>query len=141
MSEAVEIEQIAALQAWRRDRDDKAVRQALVDLKSAAAEGRNIMPPSIAAAKAGVTTGEWGQVLREVFGEYRAPTGIHAKHEKDEARLEEVRKAVEKVSGKLGRRSPSWSASPASTAIPTAPSRSPCAPPMSAWRSSMTASG
>jgi (2R)-ethylmalonyl-CoA mutase len=103
VSESVEIEQVAALQAWRRDRDNKAVKQALVDLKSAAAEGRNIMPPSIAAAKAGVTTGEWGQVLREVFGEYRAPTGIHAKHEIDKARLEDVRQLVEKVSGKLGR--------------------------------------
>jgi (2R)-ethylmalonyl-CoA mutase len=101
--ESVEIEQVAALQAWRRDRDDKAVRQALIHLKEAAAEGRNIMPPSIAAAKAGITTGEWGQVLREVFGEYRAPTGIHAKHAIDKARLEEVREAVEKVSGKLGR--------------------------------------
>ena len=79
--ESVEIGQVAALQAWRQRRDEKAVRQALVDLKSAAAEGRNIMPPSIEAAKAGVTTGEWGQVLREVFGEYRAPTGIHAKHQ------------------------------------------------------------
>ncbi len=88
VSEAVEIEQIANLNAWRQRRDDKAVRDALVALKSAAAEGRNIMEPSIAAAKAGVTTGEWGQVLREVFGEYRAPTGIHAKREKDEARLE-----------------------------------------------------
>ncbi len=101
--ELVEIGQVAALQAWRQQRDDKAVRQALVDLKAAAAEGRNIMPPSIAAAKAGVTTGEWGQVLREVFGEYRAPTGIHAKHAIDEARLEEVRRLVKQVSGKLGR--------------------------------------
>jgi (2R)-ethylmalonyl-CoA mutase len=101
--ESVEIEQVAALQAWRRDRDDNAVCQALIDLKAAAVEGRNIMPPSIAAAKAGVTTGEWGGILREVFGEYRAPTGIHAKHEIDKARLEEVREAVEKVSGKLGR--------------------------------------
>ena len=100
---SVEIGQIAALQAWRQQRDDKAVRQALVDLKAAAAEGRNIMPPSIAAAKVGVTTGEWGQVLREVFGEYRAPTGIHAKHTIDEARLEEVRRLVKQVSGKLGR--------------------------------------
>jgi (2R)-ethylmalonyl-CoA mutase len=101
--ESVEIEQVAALQAWRRDRDEAAVRRALIELKSAAAEGRNIMPPSIAAAKAGVTTGEWGQVLREVFGEYRAPTGIHAEHPIDAARLEDVREAVEKVSGKLGR--------------------------------------
>ncbi len=101
--ESVEIEQVAALQAWRRDRNEAAVRRALIELKQAAAEGRNIMPPSIAAAKAGVTTGEWGQVLREVFGEYRAPTGIHAEHPIDAARLEDVREAVEKVSGKLGR--------------------------------------
>jgi ethylmalonyl-CoA mutase len=101
--ESVEIEQIAALQAWRQKRDDKVVRQALVDLKTAAAEGRNIMPPSIAAAKVGVTTGEWGQVLREVFGEYRAPTGIKAKHAIDEARLEDIRQMVKQVSGKLGR--------------------------------------
>jgi (2R)-ethylmalonyl-CoA mutase len=104
VSEAVELEQIANLNAWRQRRDDKAVSAALVALKSAAAEGRNFMEPSIAAAKAGVTTGEWGQVLREVFGEYRAPTGIHAKREKDEARLELVRKSVDELSEKLGRR-------------------------------------
>src|SRR6476620_9276091 len=102
--ESVEIGQVAALQAWRQRRNDKDVRQALVDLKSAAAEGRNIMEPSIAAAKAGVTTGEWGQVLREVFGEYRAPTGIGAKRHTDMARLTEVRHLVDEVSGKLGRR-------------------------------------
>jgi (2R)-ethylmalonyl-CoA mutase len=101
--ESVEIEQVAALQAWRQRRDDKAVRQALTDLKAAAAEGSNIMPPSIAAAKVGVTTGEWGQVLREVFGEYRAPTGINALHVIDTARLEDVRRKVEEVSGRLGR--------------------------------------
>lgn len=101
--ESVEIGQVAALQAWRQQREEKRVRQALFDLKSAAAEGRNIMPPSIEAAKAGVTTGEWGQVLREVFGEYRAPTGIHAKHQVDKARLEDVRRMVEQTSGKLGR--------------------------------------
>ena len=101
--ESVEIGQVAALQAWRQQRDDKRVRQALVDLKAAAAEGRNIMPPSIEAAKAGVTTGEWGQILREVFGEYRAPTGINAKHQVDRARLEDVRRMVEQTSGKLGR--------------------------------------
>jgi (2R)-ethylmalonyl-CoA mutase len=101
--ESVEIEQVAALQKWRQQRDDAAVRQALRDLKEAAAEGRNIMPPSIAAAKAGVTTGEWGGILREVFGEYRAPTGISAEHAIDEERLAQVRELVEKVSGKLGR--------------------------------------
>ena len=104
VSEAVEIEQIANLNAWRQRRNDKAVSAALVALKLAASEGRNIMEPSIEAAKAGVTTGEWGQVLREVFGEYRAPTGIHAKREKDEARLEQVRKSVDELSEKLGRR-------------------------------------
>jgi (2R)-ethylmalonyl-CoA mutase len=103
VSEAVEMEQIAALQTWRQQRDDAAVRQALVDLKEAASEGRNIMPPSIAAAKAGVTTGEWGAVLREVFGEYRAPTGIGAEHSVDTERLKQVRELVEQVSGKLGR--------------------------------------
>ncbi len=98
VSEAVEIEQVANLQAWRQRRDEKAVRRALIDLKSAAQEGRNIMEPSIAAAKAGVTTGEWGQILREVFGEYRAPTGLGAVRHPDEARLEEVRRAVDDVS-------------------------------------------
>ncbi len=101
--ESVEIEQVAALQAWRQSRDNKAVNQALKDLKEAATEGRNIMPPSIAAAKAGVTTGEWGTVLREVFGEYRAPTGIGAAHAVDEARMVEIRELVRQVSGKLGR--------------------------------------
>ena len=101
--ESVEIEQVAALQKWRQDRDNDAATQALVDLKEAASEGRNIMPPSIAAAKAGVTTGEWGAVLREVFGEYRAPTGMGTAHAIDEARLQGVRDLVEEVSGKLGR--------------------------------------
>jgi len=101
--ESVEIEQIAALQNWRQNRNEAAARQALVDLKEAASEGRNIMPPSIAAAKAGVTTGEWGAVLREVFGEYRAPTGIGAAHAVDEERLKQIRELVTDVSGKLGR--------------------------------------
>ncbi|ODR99433.1 protein meaA [Methyloceanibacter methanicus] len=101
--ESVELEQIAALQAWRQNRDTAAANQALKDLKEAASEGRNIMPPSIAAAKAGVTTGEWGAVLREVFGEYRAPTGIGAAHEVDDARMTEIRELVSQVSGKLGR--------------------------------------
>ncbi|MGB6346596.1 MAG: protein meaA, partial [Methyloceanibacter sp.] len=102
--ESVEIEQVANLQNWRQLRDEKAVRQALIELKAAAKEGRNIMEPSIAAAKAGVTTGEWGQILREVFGEYRAPTGLGAVRHPDEARLEEVRRAVDDVSETLGRR-------------------------------------
>ena len=73
---AVERETIGRLAAWRRRRDDDAVTAALAELARAAREGRSIMEPSIACAKAGVTTGEWGQVLRDVFGEYRGPTGV-----------------------------------------------------------------
>ncbi|MFG1400739.1 methylmalonyl-CoA mutase family protein [Xanthobacter sediminis] len=102
--EGVEAEQIARLQAWREARDGKAVAVALADLKSAAQEGRNIMDPSIACAKAGVTTGEWGTCLREVFGEYRAPTGVGRAARVDTQGLEEVRKSVDAVSEKLGRR-------------------------------------
>ena len=72
----VEYEQIERLKAWRSSRDAKAVAAALDDLARAAREGRNVMEPSIACAKAGVTTGEWGGCLREIFGEYRAPTGV-----------------------------------------------------------------
>src|SRR5215813_5966796 len=72
----VEAEQIARLRAWRAARDDAAVKAALAELARAAGAGRNVMPASIACAKAGVTTGEWGVVLRQGFGEYRAPTGV-----------------------------------------------------------------
>jgi ethylmalonyl-CoA mutase len=72
----VEYAQIERLRAWRAARDATAVKTALDDLARAAKEGRNIMEPSIACAKAGVTTGEWGGTLREIFGEYRAPTGV-----------------------------------------------------------------
>ncbi len=67
---------IERLTAWKAQRDSAQVRTAIEALKKAASDGSNIMPPSIAAARAGVTTGEWGFALREVFGEYRAPTGI-----------------------------------------------------------------
>ncbi|MCA0432096.1 MAG: methylmalonyl-CoA mutase family protein [Proteobacteria bacterium] len=72
----VEDEQIARLRAWRATRDNTAVSAAIAELRRAAAEGRNIMEPSIACARAGVTTGEWADTLRQVFGEYRAPTGV-----------------------------------------------------------------
>lgn len=103
VSDAVELEQIARLQTWRAGRDNAAVDAALANLKKAAAEGQNIMPPSIEAARAGVTTGEWGQVLREVFGEYRAPTGVAAAVASETPDLEALRKAVEEASEKLGR--------------------------------------
>ena len=73
---AAEAEQVGRLQAWRAERDARAAAAALAALRAAAVEGRNVMEPSIACAHAGVTTGEWGQALREIFGEYRAPTGV-----------------------------------------------------------------
>jgi (2R)-ethylmalonyl-CoA mutase len=102
--EYVEREQIEQLQAWRQNRDARAAAQALADLRAAAAEGRNIMEPSIGCAKAGVTTGEWGETLRQVFGEYRAPTGVAKSVSTSAAGLDEVRAAVDAVSAKLGRR-------------------------------------
>jgi ethylmalonyl-CoA mutase len=102
---AIEAEQIARLAAWRAARDAAGARAALAELRRVASEGGNIMEPSIACAKAGVTTGEWGQTLRSVFGEYRAPTGIgRAIASADDANLEDVRSEVERVSRRLGRR-------------------------------------
>ena len=100
----VEAEQIERLNAWRAARDAKAVAAALKELRTAAAEGRNVMPASIAAAKAGVTTGEWGEALREAFGEYRAPTGVGRAARNDSGGLDSVRADVERVSQRLGRR-------------------------------------
>jgi (2R)-ethylmalonyl-CoA mutase len=100
----IEGEQIARLKAWRRTRDSEAVAAALTELTRAAAEGRNIMPASIACAKAGVTTGEWGAVLRQGFGEYRAPTGVGRGMRNDGTGLDDLRGEVDRVSRKLGRR-------------------------------------
>ena len=99
-----EADQIARLQAWRDSRDADAVKAALADLRAAAKDGTNIMAPSIAAAKAGVTTGEWGEVLRGVFGQYRAPTGVSSAPSNRTEGLDEIRAAVDAVSGKLGER-------------------------------------
>jgi len=102
--EGVEAQQIERLKAWREQRDAKAVAKALADLRSAAAEGRSVMEPSIVAAKAGVTTGEWGTTLREIFGEYRAPTGVGRAARQTSGDLSNVRGEVERVSQTLGRR-------------------------------------
>ncbi len=104
VSPEVEAEAIERLNAWRADRDQSAVEKAIADLKAAASEGRNVMEPSIAAAKAGVTTGEWGEALRSVFGEYRAPTGVGRATRDAGGDLAPVRAAVEAVSKQLGRR-------------------------------------
>jgi (2R)-ethylmalonyl-CoA mutase len=105
VDDRAEAEQIERLKAWREGRDTKKAEAALIELKRAAAEGRNVMEPSIACAHAGVTTGEWGQALREVYGEYRAPTGVgRAMSAAGGDALKQVRKRVEEVSGRLGRR-------------------------------------
>ena len=139
---AIEAEQIERLAAWRAARDAKAVKKALAELERAAKEGRNVMEPSIACAKAGVTTGEWGATLRAVFGEYRAPTGVVARRGGARRRRASTRCAPRSSACRRGSAGASscWSASPASTATPTAPSRSPCAPATAAWRWSTRAS-
>jgi len=104
VSEKAEYDQLERLKAWRAQRDGKAVAEALAALKRAATTGSNIMPPSIACAKAGVTTGEWGWTLRESFGEYRAPTGVGRAMRNDVTGLDDIRADVDRVSRKLGRR-------------------------------------
>src|SRR6266516_4013819 len=95
----VERERVEALERWRAERDEGAVRASLDELASAAAdESRNIMPATIAAAKAGATTGEWAGVLREAFGAYRAPTGVDgAAPPGDRDQLDEIRRHVDVV--------------------------------------------
>ena len=100
----VEAGQVKALKEWRQARDNEAATAAIEALKAAARSGENIMEPSIAAAKAGVTTGEWGTALRDVFGEYRGPTGVALTIEtRGDEQIEKTRARVEKVSESLGR--------------------------------------
>jgi len=101
---AVEQDQIARLDAWRQARDEAAVETALAALRDAAQRGQNVMPFSIAAAKAGATTGEWAAVMRQVHGEYRGPTGVSASPSNRTEGLEPIREAVDAVSRRLGRR-------------------------------------
>lgn len=102
---SVELEQIERLKAFRSSRDQKGVDKALAELRAAAGEGRNVMEPSIACAHAGVTTGEWAGALREIFGEYRAPTGVgRAAAVSSREDMQKVRAKVEEVSTRLGRR-------------------------------------
>ena len=101
---AVELAQIDNLNAWRANRDQGAVDAALADLRAAASEGRNVMPPSIVAAKAGATTGEWAAQMRHVHGEYRGPTGVSVGQSNKTEGLEDLRESVNSVSDRLGRR-------------------------------------
>jgi (2R)-ethylmalonyl-CoA mutase len=107
MEPGLEEAQVAALDRWRAERDPVAAARALEELSRAAATDQNIMEASIAAARAGVTTGEWAQALRDSFGDYRAPTGVGhagAGAALPTEELEAVRARVEEVSARLGRR-------------------------------------
>jgi ethylmalonyl-CoA mutase len=101
----VEAERKAALEAWRSERDQTAVDEALAELARVARDdGENIMLATIVAARAGATTGEWSQTLRDVFGEYRAPTGVGEAAAVSSEDVSELRDEVERVSQALGRR-------------------------------------
>ena len=105
VDQQVERERREALAVWRAERDDAAVADALGQLGAAARDdSQSIMPASIAAARAGVTTGEWAQTLRDTFGSYRAPTGVGEASAVTDADLEELRDEVERVSAAIGRR-------------------------------------
>jgi (2R)-ethylmalonyl-CoA mutase len=106
---AVEAEQIEAVRRWRSERDQGAVDAALTELARVASEEssqENLMIPTIAVARAGATTGEWARTLREVFGSYRAPTGVGeaSGHETPDAELAELREEVSQLQERLGRR-------------------------------------
>jgi (2R)-ethylmalonyl-CoA mutase len=101
---AVEAEQVAALAMWRASRDEAALRAALDELARVAAGDENVMPATIAAARAGATTGEWAQTLRDAFGSYRAPTGVgEAAAPAPGEELAELRDEVARVGDALGR--------------------------------------
>ena len=105
---AVEAQQIEAVRKWRSERDQAAVDSALAELAKAAGDAsqtENLMTPTIAAARAGATTGEWSRTLREVFGSYRAPTGVgEASAPAADAQLDELREEVARLQETLGRR-------------------------------------
>ncbi|HEY8626156.1 MAG TPA: protein meaA [Solirubrobacteraceae bacterium] len=102
---AVEAQQRAAVERWRAERDQAAVDDALAELaRIARSDSENVMPATIAAARAGATTGEWSRTLRDVFGEYRAPTGVGEAAAVSTEDVAELRDEVERVSEALGRR-------------------------------------
>jgi ethylmalonyl-CoA mutase len=102
---ASEAEQVERLEAFRATRDEAAVEAALAELRRVAASDENIMPASVTAAKAGVTTGEWTDALRSVFGEYRGPTGVEgASGVIDSEGLERSRAAVADAERAVGRK-------------------------------------
>jgi (2R)-ethylmalonyl-CoA mutase len=101
---AVEDDQNQRLAAWRAERDADAVAAALSELRRVAGTRENIMPASIAAARVGVTTGEWAGVMRAVHGQYRGPTGVSQSPSNQTEGLDPLRDAVDQVSTRLGRK-------------------------------------
>ncbi|MEM9431940.1 MAG: methylmalonyl-CoA mutase family protein [Pseudomonadota bacterium] len=99
---AVEAEQITRLEAWRDARDEGAVAAAIAELREAAREGLNVMPASIRAAKAGVTTGEWADAMRAHYGEYRGPTGVGRSVSNQTAGLDGIREEVARATDLVG---------------------------------------
>jgi (2R)-ethylmalonyl-CoA mutase len=101
---SAEREQIERLEAFRRRRNASEVAAALRNLRDAVSNGQNVMPPSIRAAHAGVTTGEWADALRAIFGEYRAPTGVVMREREMAGEAsEKVRRRVKALGARLGR--------------------------------------
>ena len=102
---AVEAQQREAVARWRAERDQAAIDAALAELARVAQSGENVMPATIAAARAGATTGEWAGTLREAFGEFRAPTGVgEAAAGARAEELDALREEVDRVSEAIGRR-------------------------------------
>jgi (2R)-ethylmalonyl-CoA mutase len=99
---AAEREQVESLRAWRSARDNAAVDTALAELRRVAATTENLVPATIALAKAGGTVGEWAGALREVFSEYRAPTGVNAVAVAPAGEMEEVRARVRELAEATG---------------------------------------
>ncbi|MGV9294274.1 protein meaA [Amycolatopsis sp. NPDC003676] len=103
---AVEKAAVAAVEKWREERDNAAVAASLAALKSAASTSDNLFEATLECARAGVTTGEWSGALREVFGEYRAPTGVSAASAagQGDPELERVRELVRRTEAEMGER-------------------------------------
>src|SRR5204862_6228708 len=99
-----EAEQLERLAAWRRERDEAGVRGALDTLRRAAEGSENLVPASVQAAVAGATTGEWAGALREIFGAYRAPTGVTDRTlgGGEAAEVEDVRRRVRSAAERMG---------------------------------------
>ncbi len=99
----IEAEHVREIAAWRAARDEGVFEAALADLQATARTSENLVPATIALAKAGGTVGEWAGALREVFGEYRAPTGVGQVAVEPGAEMEAVRELVQKITAETGR--------------------------------------